>query len=78
MLRLDQGDALTARGRAQQQQLLVKARPAPAAAVRLEAVGLQPQRPVGTVGILQQRVLQAIYGFIQCRPTGEQRRAANG
>lgn len=53
VLRLHQGDALAAGGRAQQQQVLVKARPAAAVAAGLDAVGLQPQRPVGTLGILQ-------------------------
>ncbi len=72
MLRLHERDALAAGGRTQQEQVLVKTRPSAATAVGLDTMSLQPQRPVGTVGVLQEGVVQAVLRLVQRRPAGEQ------
>lgn len=77
MLRLHQGDALTSRSRAQQQQVFIETRAPTTTLIGLDTMGPQPQRPVSAVGILQQWVLQAILWLMQRRPIGQQARTGH-
>ncbi|MNE85071.1 hypothetical protein D3C80_1820280 [compost metagenome] len=72
MLRLHQGDTLATGGRSHQQQVFIETRASAATAVGLDTMGLQPQRPVRPIGILEQRIPQAILRLIQPRPAGQQ------
>jgi hypothetical protein len=74
---LHQRDTLPSSGSAQQQQVFLETGAALGLFAHIHTMGLQPQRPVSAVGILQQWVVEAIQRVFDRPPVGKQRRACD-
>ncbi|MNN83425.1 hypothetical protein D3C81_2004610 [compost metagenome] len=64
---LHQGDPLAGSRCPQQQKVILETGPTHGPRIISNAMGLQPQLPVGAIGIVQQRILETIGGPLQYR-----------